>query len=479
MAFEYTLQVSQLPGCQLTAILVSDLVVTVPTNQSLIVDGDLSHRLDYKAGDMEVPEMTFKYVEDYTNYVDGFWMHVLGGTTCEIRLEINDGGGDTCLFWGRKTSESVQMDEYDLTEGHIRRVGEFTCVEKSADLKKKPALDVFEYIETSLLSQGTISEGYDGYWVKWKNILSAILYKGDLNPSHYAADIIETACDFKFKVNSTVYLLDNVWLLYAAGPPAYQSPWVTQWQDGVGSCFDLLREVCKMFALVPVFRYDLTSSRWTITLITRGNSYIDTPATFPVALESKRSSGYSSPVSAVAVNSYYSESVHTQRYVSWHSESSSGQTDTLPELISPDLTEETLFGTYSEGTVESGNVLWARTATSPAWVWAKVTTVVHWDYSIKDWHPTPMGMSKALCEYYFARMAQEALLYHPLRIYERTYPGITASFSGTSSHEKVGIGKCSVIDDGSGTVLSSVPYFAIEVSKNIFKNETKVKWIEV
>src|SRR3990170_4130472 len=76
--YEYTLQTSVLPVGTVIIKLYSALNgLTIPTFASLSVPDDIVERCDLIPGEIELQEMTFEFVEDYSTYTEGFWYKVL------------------------------------------------------------------------------------------------------------------------------------------------------------------------------------------------------------------------------------------------------------------------------------------------------------------------------------------------------------------------------------------------------------------
>jgi hypothetical protein len=63
--------------------------------------GPIIEKYGAEPGVYEPGDCSFEFIEDYTVYSAGFWTTVLSGGLAEIRLLLNEGSGNTFLYWGR------------------------------------------------------------------------------------------------------------------------------------------------------------------------------------------------------------------------------------------------------------------------------------------------------------------------------------------------------------------------------------------
>jgi hypothetical protein len=100
----------------------------VPAVPTLETVGEFIERIESEPNVIEMGSVEISVVEDYSleAYPEGFWYFVLNSSAAdfpevpELHFSLDEGNGDTFLFWGRVERTSVQWEEHVLGNGFVR-----------------------------------------------------------------------------------------------------------------------------------------------------------------------------------------------------------------------------------------------------------------------------------------------------------------------------------------------------------------------
>ena len=254
--------------------------LTLPTWQTLTFDGEVAEVVDVQAGENNLQNVVFRFVEDYTAYSEGFWHKVLKGTATEIRTLINknDGKGWQFLFWGVVIPQTIQEPEVSLLSGKIKRTGTFQTVSILSNLKTATIADLY----ASCVSNFTYvtANSFPGQYMNVAGMLSLIvslIHSGTLW-SVYVDNIDFRMCRYSGNpgqsYNTWAAMFSDLWFL-AESPLGAGYKGLLQsdglWPSKFSSVWDLLQSFCHTFGLIPVYRYDPATGTHQLRLKTRGH----------------------------------------------------------------------------------------------------------------------------------------------------------------------------------------------------------------
>jgi len=110
--------------------------------------GEFAERVEIKSGTIEMPSVQLTVAENYSTHAEGFWFKLFTQSVDlelpTLRFYLNEGSGDTFLFWGVVDLTTVQTDEMYISGSTYKRpVVRFTII---SNLKLLEAIDAAAYI---------------------------------------------------------------------------------------------------------------------------------------------------------------------------------------------------------------------------------------------------------------------------------------------------------------------------------------------
>ena len=480
--YEYTLQTSSLPCGSVILKLYSELNgLTIPDFASLSPEDDIVERIDVVPGEYELQEMNFSFVEDYTTYSEGFWYKVLT-SYAEIQIGIDEGTGTGSAFWGRVQDWDGELTEHSLVSGALYRTGKFSTVSMMIMLKEATAADVVTEAKTHYTAFTGSTEArdvtgtYEERFVKFEALMASILKVafGQTYGTTYVSILPDPYSDLQFYdgTGTTFYDLQDIyfWMGYSPGSLTYEGYFDSTdttfgWAYQFGSAWDLLVALSRNLLFVP----RITGATWgagaylKMECLTRGRSY--GYSTFEAPFESKLITRANAPIHVVYSSHYDTSFDSNKKYVI---DGVHGDGD-LPEHVDADMTFETQFvhdGEVTFGADKCFEFLYILDDdTTPSYA-HRVTDMQYLNY---DGTPSYDVSYSYLVGYYYNRFA-------PLkRAYIRSYATMQATVGATTSLNQNEVLHTTQINDGASTR----DFYAVEVRKNIQKNESTVRWHEV
>jgi len=464
--YSYTLQTDMFAAGAVTVKLhseYSDLVV--PSFSSLWYE-ETNERYDAIPGMIELDEMVCRFSEDYSTYYQGFWYKVLSGY-CEIQFYITaDDGTQSHFFWGRVVEPAAQLEELSYIAGDFERQGELRLVSLLIKAKEVNPYTAMSEIENHLLELGNPPPSPSGnneyhYYHTIKCLFASIL-SVTFGQTYDENDVLIPQIDLKFYnrfSSSEIIDLDMIYLYYgegSGGGPGFVNRDGFQWDFQFKSCYEVLMRAAESFFWVVRHTYSTSTSRHQFQLLTRGRSY--------------SASTYDVPISSVAIRLAYPPMLamtsarepggNDKRYV-FSSATPTYVIGATPDFVEPEAHVQFLFPlrkTEEEyQTLYRGFYLWSSLE-----AFDNINYCKFYDYAAGAFADEDFIALK----YFFRRFSQ------PKRGYERVYPGI-APIGGTP--DEVHCLRTTQISDG----LATRTFYAVEVTKNIHENTTKILWHEV
>lgn len=476
---EYLLQRTVLTSGVMSAYLYSDTAdLIVPTFNSLIIKGKKTERLDVLPGEIEMAELNLSVVEDYLNYVEGFWYNVLHVGKPQIKILLDEGNGNTLYFWGTIQDKTVNFSETCLIAGYERRSGSLRCVTMLDSFKEITSQALMNYCEANILltGPGTYS---DWKFVKLREMLAAILKVGNFNAAFDAADVVLPTpgeCDMSAFINNYpsgtfTYTWSELYIPFSA--LTIRRGAVAEFTESFSDAFEILKEVCKAFGFVPNFYYNLTDSKWKLALSTRGSTYSGSPVTMPVSSRSDNLVNVDQTVTAVLVtngNKFADAGTNTAWvkkgifHVATYFQGYWNYAP-IPPMFSPEISLDLMFGIMSVFSPAGAFdfLLFGYDGVD----FKKITKITVYRYDISSTEDV-ISLEHALCLLLYYRFNRSR------KGFEREYPSMSATLSGVTSHENLHLLSCTSIDDR----VSAKTYYATDVSQDLFANTASIKWAQ-
>jgi hypothetical protein len=453
---KYTLHPATIPAGELAMIIYSSVTdLTIPTYVTLDF-GDLVERLDPIAGTYDVDTLDVDYVEDYSDagHPEGFWMAAIGGTYLDLQITLDEGAGATHVFYGRLLKEKTELDEYVLSGSTYGRRGTMRFVSHLMTLRDVTTADLITGANAVFTTPTWNNTGNERI-IQYREIISQLLASALGGQTADADDV--TVLDDNLQDNTSH---DGItyWYIseFSLNALAVKYP----------NAFDLISQLLKQFFLIPRYYYDVTNSRHKIQLFTRGTSFA-TQVTLVVPTESRLTIG-----SAIALKDVQIDDAYTPTTYYWDAEAET-YTTTKPEGWNPEIT---LVQEYIHYVDDSGTGPWcfgidynSGTGVAVGYTWYRA-----WDYAGQVWTninaTTDDGDAWLIPAQFYGRKFRGEK-----RVYERTYNSLKADNGTTDSHSNIVCGARTQISDG----VSARNFYAVEVKKNLARNELTVVWQEV
>jgi len=294
---QHTLEtINTVSGQYVVYLYSTDAALEVP-GTTIVSLGTIIERLDATPGIVELENITIRIVENYDDYVQGFWTYAVGLADCDLRIDL-DG---TTLFWGSVVPNSTTFDEIYLSGTTHKRTGEITFVSQLYKLKDVTWANLFSNLyandgssalggyafDITVSVNGRIPLGTNpaviqsANFIKLTGIFSSMLSVA-YSQSFALTDITVANCDIDFRNLNQAgwYTLESVYVVtqYVLGGAALINS--AYFYDGTSETlnlpdiyptpYDFVLDFLKNFGLVA--RHTFSDARHRLTLGTRGQS---------------------------------------------------------------------------------------------------------------------------------------------------------------------------------------------------------------
>ena len=441
----------------------------------LISAGEFIERLEDSALVFQHGEVTLTLKDDYSNYVAGVWYKILHGSETQIRFYLDEGDGDTFLFWGYMNSFSTNVEEkYIRNPGSSGVYVRVLSVKMSSLLKKVLDQTVESFITTL---QGASPNYYlnSTHYLSINRLFSSFI-KNALGTGNYHEDnscIVNATNNFGYRY---VYgeFLNTAWTSLASAyipfdfNGNYNYYFDTNvaykiWTERFSKCSELIKNLSLQFGVIPRYSYDIANSVHVINLNERGrngsyvtfNSMEMIPASIQLAIESK-------PISTKTirpVDETYFSAADTQK----QSYDLEYGVDFLAGHINVD---------YSIGLE-----WWEQLRVIVSGTEYDIDKVRYYDFASGAYTETTSAAFSVYTMLEAQRKFYDGLVNdRPKKGFKRTYKGLKGSTDGGSTYKHTNIfaGCRTQIHDG----IANRSLYANEVRKNVFKNTLTIGWIE-
>lgn len=476
----------------------SDPQLLLPDYPSLMMLSGVGERQDVRQiGLVEIESVDFKFVEDYTNYTEGFWCKILQ-LPIEIRLTLDEGGGAKHFFWGIPSSGTISLNEVDLTVNSIQRHGEFTCLSLLTKLQDVLVSDLLTVVATRselgtdpFSDNASIGNANGSNYVNMKVLMASILSEGF--SQEYSLDniiVIPAAnSDIQFEVyDDTAGVKWGTWAdlwLYLddyegedfTGYLKTGSTATASWVFKFGDCWSLFRMLCKHFSLTPSHWYDDATAKHKLTFYAGPRSDGALIAEPGVPMRSTYLLEFSTPNPSIIVRSPAWGFPTPDVVFSHHGTIVEGEPDAGLDFemrIDNELRTVDFDSLLARLSLYRRQILYkyttARTCDPHA-----VNLVRYYDYTTEAYVEigTTVGQYNSLA---YAQVGLALWKFNKNRkAFERTYPTIKGRTGILNSQTLIHLLRPVPIDDGGG----SADYYITEYEKDPIKDEMKLKLIEV
>ena len=439
--------------------------LSVPTNNLIVDPGDVVERIEESVGVIRLAEMSVDLIEDYSSYSQGFWYKVISSGDFQLQFFLDEGAGSTYFFWGTTVGETEQVNENYIVldgsgvpvNGGINRSYHITLASMLRFVDVLPWSTFMSNASTFLLLGGGSTS-----FISFQKLIYSCFFNAYRTTDVYA--VYPRGMDIQFNGALTSNLsIDNLFMGWA---------FATQLNDYIHSTaqnyfpnryatpLDLLGAVCRNFGFLPRYYYDITNSKHSLELLTRGSwdtnkltmPPLKRPSVFQMTTDMQANNfQITAPESgAVPANlgiPSLAQSYDFQRTIDF--DIGNGYTSGFP-------LSGTIFEYYSGSYTNS------------------FLTNQFYNYLTKAIETVPAGYSNgrtldAALFLYYKKFSK------PSRMVQRTYKGIAPTESGVTSQAVMYPTKITDIHDG---VLIRT-YYANEVRKSVKKHELYVEWLEV
>lgn len=495
---EYTLPTIQHLACgDIACYLYVDAIDTleglsIPDKVNITSIGKVVESADTEPGVLDIENLTVDIADDYTDYSEGFWYHVIEGfPTADVQLMFLVGG--EFLFRGSINREGVVWSEHFISgTGRVRSVS-IQLVTVLHQLKKISSDDFLTWFEANyaspLYSYSYIIDNWDGglkdcvKLIDIPRFMLCMIFGLELSETYAVAR--NTDILVKDRHNNTFvspwtdcYLAARA---YGGGIGlfgTYASGVTTSaWNLRFDNCHQILSAVCSSLAVIPRFYYgdsdgyyQGSGDKYSIELLTRGNDSQKVTMSGSILSSSMVSNSTVKTINVRA--SDFPENPSPVDYWIVNGSDGTGETAknaTIDTEIVPEIT------TYSP----SYDVLSLHLLTHYTSVYEQalyVGDIKYYDYDAGDWvtltHDAVNNLwCKVLASYMYKRFSKGRWQY------ERAYGNLLATNTvGTPVERIENIKIMSRIDINDG--VSTKTYYATEVRKDIMNNTATVVWVE-
>lgn len=500
--YTYTLQEELVASGTIKIELVTDtnaFAAHIPVEPTLGMSDELREAADLIPGSIELPEIRFEFVDDYSYYPEGFWYKFLTGTAgspavpykARIRITFTD-SVTAHFFYGTIVRETIDLEEpviNTMLDLYVRK-GEFRCVSLLSLLQETTTYALIAEMQNDTHSWGTIEilnadVGYPASnqaptIIMLKNLLALMLAVSGINDDYDADDveIMDNAdtellyygtnpltaahyggSDSTGKLSEIAY-----WLGYYSYPATSHFVWDNNlgaggWTQIWPDLLSFLAAICRTHCVAPRLIWNTVTSRCTLQILSRGRPDSEDLLVLPDPIKSRflqesdtKASGFSAYLWGFGSG--------TWRYLD---QSGYGQ---APGWAKMDMTADLVVS----GSPEAGLDYEKFHLVYGGRIYIGVDIYKWWDYLSGAYGTsTHVIMSSAVAGYYYNLLAGSR------RVYERDYDTLVGVLGAISSQYVVQLFEKTEIDDG----VDTREFYASEIRKDPAKDLLSVRWIEV
>jgi len=481
-----------------TLLIDSRLGITAVPQNNIFDVGEVVERVEAKLGYIELASMQVKVFDSYDETISRqFWHHLIQTSASnlyampEMRFTLDEGSGETFLFWGIIDPQTVEYQEQYIDGEDTVRIISFDLV---SALNRIAQLSWEDYIEeiTNGTTDGTAYvESYTIGGAPRTAAKLGYLIRGAMKlvfPKSEGNEYDLTYYDIQIRKSTTTIGLDDLCVLWATfyssipgeGLTPYFNKTQTEFDDYyLGSKMTVLEfivNICKLFAWFPRLTYDVSADVPQLKLMTRGRD----------ASVVSMNNDYIKKSTKKTATPYVNDGVYVSRFI--------------PAVAPYDWTEGYGAGKLSGEGIYEQRILFIVGNAVPGsgvdyyqaypweyigyWDGATVQTVdnvTYWNYADEAYSsaiasPVKVKLQRALALYYlinfvgaYSTPTSEDIF--PGRAgYLREYYGL----KHPSSHTTVIPLMKANINDGTNTKT----YYANEVKKNLKENVVSIEWIQ-
>jgi hypothetical protein len=427
---------------------------------------------EFTAGVLQLGEVTFSIRDNYDNYSAGVWHKIMKGSETQFRFLLDEGAGDTFLFWGVLVKSKTRFTElYIENEGASGRYVRGYNIQMQSILKKVSDVSIDTMI-TDLVSNCSVMK-IDAGVTRLKGISVSKVIGSILESAFGSTDVsIGSTAVFPSSNNDFQYQdAEASWQNFSLDDPP-NSNWVgiilqksndsggtypdispyidanhaLYWGLKYKNALEFLGAFIKNLGAIARYRWNVSTSKHQIEISWRGR--VGDLVTFGSLAESS-----GDLESEVTVND-----VRVQKRSSASSDSFKG----LDLLI-----EYYPYSHSGEGSIFENFYTMKEFETD---IIQPVTEVRIYDYLTSAYFSDyPNILFEDLVEQYYRNRLTTIG-----RKYIRIYKGIKGTFGGNTNHTNVKQLCRTAIHDG----VSSSYYYANKVIKDVDKNILKIDWIK-
>ncbi len=449
----------------------------IPTAVASFVNiGEVLDRLERKSGIFEIGDMTVQIRDDYSNYVAGVWYKLLHGSELQIRFYLDEGAGDTFLFWGYLDNVATQVTEVFVgAEGASGRYVRGHKVKLLSLMKKITSASIASLMSTI---QSANPEYYTGgaHYLSIRRLFSSFIQNA-LGATYFDQDssiVINSSNNLQYAYRTgtlPTYTynfvgLDKLFMcldssgnfnFYTDTDSSYPN-----WTGRYSTAGELLKALSLEFGVVPRYFWDIANSRHCFELQERGRN--GSFVTFPSGMLKSSSI---QPVSEMKAADVKTIRVNDTAYVSSRSPQKTNheieiQVNFIAGLITGD--HSTGVDWYEQLVIFNSGTLY------------DIYKAKYWDVSTGSMTDTGLIAGSVNHTMDAVRKLYDGMfITRTKKVIRRVYRGIKGSVDGgaTYKHTVLVPGCRTQIHDG----IASANYYANEVKKSMNRNEATIDWI--
>jgi hypothetical protein len=445
--------------------------LTIPTKNTIISFGDLTERMDFTPGNIDMGTLQIQFVDDYTVHANGFWYEVMTGE-CDVKILLDEGDGDTFVFWGEIQRGETKFTEMYVSGSIALRVGNITLLSLLARLKQITVAS----LTSQMVSTDVLHTDADQtlQYIRVADIF-CLAVELAFSQTYDAGDCYTQEAggrDFSFYDGTGYRAFTSLYVAVRENtdtPPAevwarigYNDSTDTTNYLGLfySNAWDALKAIALQFGWIPRHVYDLTESRHKIQLVQRGRVEIQT-----VSMSAPRQSELS-PFNPLKVKSVHAHRIlgATHAYHVHDGITAEGEPGTGLEF---DIDVPMLFLLNAGGTVnEFEKLVYLDGSNNSAYI-TQLNVYLYDDAGTTLFSGGNFIFQHAIVEYMLGRFPGDAQ-----QTYYRTYHTVKVTNDTTSlfSHTGVSLGR--------ETAIGGVNYMVSEYTKNFTTGELKLTLID-
>lgn len=447
-----------------------------PIDEVLLTIGDVTEDLEDTFGMIQLGEMNFTLREVFTDYASGLWKKMFTGSETNFRFYLDEGAGDTFLFYGRLNLQKSACDESVIVNGVYMRSVKVNLDSMLIKIKESSIASII----TEIIANDTNYERLAPFIGHFYDVLKLFKVFGCIYKVAFGSSDVDSTLEnsvhhpttdndiqfhhYTIDTQVTWHQLKDLYIQTKAETqqvnggtlsPYFDSNhslyWGTKFQNGL----ELLAYLCRNFLVIPRYFYGLqdntvsgtaSNNKHRLMLVKRGRS-------ISVIMNNEKSSRFlfqtDNTIEKARINYRYSNV--TSEFDGFSADIDFG----IGASYFQCLLMVYVFNEVSQ----------AYFVNHPTAPFCKV-------YDYKTGAYQELGYFTSFLEtlegYYEGRFSKKSFTYF------RTYKGLKATVSGVETHNNM-IPYCSTsISDGSAAKI----FFAFKVSKRVSKNELEVQWVE-